>query len=132
MRRCSKREIDPWSFPVPDLPSFYVGAFLMIDNVGGRDSVRALYNRKRKRWERTAPCGRVIWSKKSCPWMHANLSVHIGRCWKCNFLARFDSNLKFKSLMRLVVVGNTQTMTMVGYADVHSANAKKPQADSKP
>lgn len=87
--------------------------------------MRAPYNRKRKRWELTAPCGRVIWSKKSRPWLHCNLSVHIGRCWKCNFLARFDPALKFTSLLKLLVIADTRSMVMVGFVDLYSANGTK-------
>ena len=53
-----------------------------------------MYSRKRKRWERAAGCGRVIWSKRSRHWLSYNLAVHWGRCWKCHFLQSFSFEVR--------------------------------------
>lgn len=43
----------------------------------------AQYNRKTKRWEREAICGKVIWSKHSRYRVYYNLDKHYRTCAVC-------------------------------------------------
>jgi hypothetical protein len=46
------------------------------------------YNPKTKRYERTADCGKLVWSRRRLS-LQYNLAEHYRRCGKCQFISGF-------------------------------------------
>jgi len=75
------------------------------------------YNRKKHRWERTMPCGRVIWTRRHRWYLQSNIAQHRGKCTTCQLLDPVGLTLKNTEVIRLRLVGDTRNMMLVGFME---------------